>query len=63
MDFDHVAFIKFKDKKISSIEMEKEQDVKKKVVDILSEGDFQKISIQKHNGKVVNIRNTIKMKF
>lgn len=54
--------IRFSNKKMDLIEMEKSQDVHRRLVDILSENQFQSISLQTHNGKVTRITNTVKIK-
>lgn len=54
--------IHFKDQKVTSLEMVKAQHVKSKIVDILSENDYQEIVIKSHQGMVSTIKNTVKMK-
>lgn len=53
--------IHFKNKKMKALEMVKTQEVKRKIVDILSENDYQDIIIKSHQGVVTTIKNTIKM--
>lgn len=54
--------IHFRDRKAKSVEMVKAQDVKRRIVDILSESAYQEIIIKSHQGMVSTIKNTIKMK-
>lgn len=54
--------IHFKDSSIKSLDMVKAQPVKRRLVDILSESDYQEIVIKSHQGMVTTIKNTIKMK-
>jgi DNA-binding transcriptional MerR regulator len=53
--------INFRNKKMKSLEMVKEQDVKRKVIDIISENKYQDIVIKSHKGIVTKIQNTIKV--
>ena len=53
--------IHFKDQSAKSVEMIKAQHVKRRIVDILSEGDYQEIIIKSHQGMVTSIKNKIKM--
>jgi hypothetical protein len=55
--------IQFKNKRMRSMELVKKQDVKRKIVDILSENTYQDILIKRHNGTVTKIQNTIKVTF
>lgn len=59
-DYDSIT-IHFKNKKMKSLELVKTQDAKRKIVDILSESDYQDIVIKSHQGMVTTIKNTIKM--
>ncbi|CAN5892542.1 hypothetical protein BH11BAC7_BH11BAC7_21800 [soil metagenome] len=54
--------IRFSEKRMDFIELEKHADVHKKIVDILSENAFQSISIAQQNGKISRIIHTVKMK-
>ena len=54
--------IHFRDSKIKSLDMVKAQPVKRRLVDILSESNYQEIVIKSHQGMVTTIKNTIKMK-
>lgn len=54
--------IHFKDRNVKSLEMVKAQHVKRKIVDILSEGGYQEIMIKSHQGMVTTIKNTVKLK-
>src|SRR5690606_24866586 len=49
--------INFKNKKMKSLQLVKEQDVKKKLVDILTENAYQDIVIKSHAGMVTRIQN------
>lgn len=53
--------INYRDKKIKSLELVKEQEVKRRIVDILQEGKYQDIVIKSHKGSVTKIQNTIKL--
>ncbi len=54
--------VKFSNKKIDCVELIREVDTQKKIVDILAESNYQSISIVKHNGEIVKIQNTVKIK-
>lgn len=58
--YDNIT-IKFRDKKMKSLELKKTQDTKKKMVDILTEGAYQDIVIKSHKGMVTHIENTVKI--
>lgn len=60
-EYDSIT-IHFKEKGAKSIEMVKAQDVKRKLVDILAESDYQEVVIKSHQGMVTTIKNTIKIK-
>jgi DNA-binding transcriptional MerR regulator len=53
--------INFRNKKMKSLEMVKEQDVRRKVIDIISENKYQDIVIKSHKGMVTKIQNTVKV--
>ncbi|MFN8439079.1 MAG: MerR family transcriptional regulator [Cytophagales bacterium] len=53
--------INFKNKKIKSVELIKEQNVKRKIVDILQDSQYQDIVIKSHKGVVTRIQNTVKL--
>ncbi len=55
--------IQFKDKKIKHMELKKGIDTQKKIVDILSEGEFSEIVVKKHKGIVTKIEQNIKIAF
>lgn len=55
--------INFKNKKMKSLQLVKEQDVKRKIVDILTENSYQDIVIKTHEGVVTRIQNIQKMIF
>lgn len=61
-NYDSINII-FKNKKVDSIELTKSQEVRKKVTEILAEGNYQNIVIKSHKGKVTFIENTIKKKY
>lgn len=52
--------IAFKNRKMQSIELSKEEDPKKRVVDILTEGNYQTITIKQHQGRITRIDKTVK---
>ena len=60
-DYETVA-INFQNKKMKSMRLVKEYDVKKKLVDIIRESGYQDISVTSHNGLVTRIQNTLKVK-
>ncbi len=61
-EYDSIT-IKYKNEELDSMEMKKSQDVKKKVVDVLAEADYQNITMVQHKGRVTKIENTIKHQF
>ena len=54
--------IRFSNKRMDFIELEKHESVHKKIVDILSENSFQSIEISTQHGKISRIVNSVKMK-
>ncbi len=55
--------INFKEKKMKTVYLSKTQDASKKLNELLSQGDFQDITLKTHKGKVTSIKNTIKINF
>jgi hypothetical protein len=55
--------IDFKDKKMAALSLLKQQDTHRKIVELLRESDFQEITIKSHQGKIVRLLNSIKIKF
>jgi len=55
--------VNFKKGKMHSAALVKDQNTKKRIVDLLNESDFQEISIKRHNGKNTRIQNVIKLIF
>ena len=55
--------IDFMDKKMSALSLIKQHDTNRKIVDVLKESDFQEITVKSHQGKIVRLLNTIKVKF
>jgi hypothetical protein len=55
--------VHFKDKKIKVLELKKNANVQKKIIDILSEGNFAEIIVKKHKGVVTKIEQNIKIAF
>lgn len=55
--------IHFKNKKMKSLELKKNQSTKEKIVNILREGEFAEITIKKHKGEIVKIEQSIKIAF
>ncbi|MFN8438773.1 MAG: MerR family transcriptional regulator [Cytophagales bacterium] len=53
--------INFKNKKMKTVELIKEQNVKRKIVDILQDSNYQDIVIKSHKGVVTRIQNTVKL--
>jgi DNA-binding transcriptional MerR regulator len=53
--------VKFRDKKIKTMELMKSEGTKEKVIDILRAGEFSEIVIQKRKGETVKIENTLKI--
>ncbi|HSZ71333.1 MAG TPA: MerR family transcriptional regulator [Cytophagaceae bacterium] len=53
--------IHFKNQKMKSLELVKDQDIKRKIVDVISDGSYQDIVIKTHKGMVTKIQNTIKV--
>lgn len=60
-DYDSINII-FKDKKMKELELNKTQDNKRKLMDIMKEGNYQDIVIKSHKGMVTRIQNTVKVK-
>ncbi|MCB9235921.1 MAG: MerR family transcriptional regulator [Bacteroidia bacterium] len=54
--------VNFKGRKMKGFELEKEQDVNKRLVDVLLEGNYQEIIIKQHGGKVASFSNIQKIK-
>lgn len=54
--------ISIRNKKMYSLALSKEQSIKKRIVEMLKENDFQEIIVKSHNGKITRIENTIKIK-
>ncbi len=55
--------INFKNSKMKSLELTKQQDTRRKIVDVLSEGAYQDIVVKTHKGMVTKIQNTVKVMF
>jgi DNA-binding transcriptional MerR regulator len=55
--------VKFKNKKLDSLELTKTQETTKKIVEVLTEAEYQEISIVQHKGRVTKIENTVKHRF
>lgn len=55
--------INFKDQKMKSLELVKEQDVKAKITDVIADASYQDITIKTHGGRVTKIENTVKVTF
>ncbi len=54
--------IRFSNKRMDVIELEKHEDVHKRLVDILSENKFQSIAVSQQHGKISRIISTVKIK-
>lgn len=54
--------IQFKDSSIHSIEITKEEPVKKRLTDILNEDSYQTVELKKHEGKISYIKKSVKIK-
>ena len=54
--------IRFSEKRMDFMELEKHEDVHKKIVEMLAENNFQSISISQQHGKISRIVHTVKMK-
>jgi len=48
---------------MSALSLIKQHDTNRKIVDVLKESDFQEITVKSHQGKIVRLLNTIKVKF
>ena len=55
--------IHFKNKQMKSLELIKDQDVTKRIVDVIADGSYQDITIKTHNGRVTKIQNKVKVLF
>lgn len=61
-DYDKIVVI-LKNKKMYSLALVKEQNTKKKIVELLKESAFQEIAVKSHNGKITRLQNTVKVLF
>ncbi len=61
-EYDSIRVI-FKGTEMKELELNKTQDAKTRLVDIMKEGAYQNITIKSHKGVVSSIENTIKVKF
>ncbi len=61
-DYESIT-VRFKDKKIKVLELKKSANVRRKIIDVLSEGDFAEIVVKKHNGEISKIEQSIKINF
>lgn len=55
--------IRFKDKKIKTLELKKSISTNRKIIDVLSEGEFAEVVVKKHNGDISRIEQNIKINF
>lgn len=55
--------IHFKNNKMKSLELIKDQDVKRRIVDVIADGSYQDIIVKTHKGLVTKIQNTVKVNF
>ena len=55
--------IDFKDKRMSALSLIRDHDTNRKIVDVLRESDFQEVTVKSHQGRIVRLLNTIKVKF
>lgn len=53
--------IHFKNKKMQQIDLSKEQNIKRKIVDIIQDSQYQHITIKTHKGVITKIQNTMKI--
>jgi hypothetical protein len=60
-EYDSVR-VRFSGKHMDYIELEKQENVHRKIVEILSENNFQSISISQQHGKISRIIHTVKIK-
>lgn len=51
----------FKDRQIRSMDIIKEEETKRKLVDLLREDPYQNIEVKSHNGRISRIKRTIKV--
>jgi hypothetical protein len=61
-EYDEIIVV-FRDKKMHSLTLNKAQDTKRKIVDVLRENPFQEITIKSHRGKVIRFLSKLKIKF
>lgn len=54
--------INFQNSRMDLLELEKREDVHKRIVDVLAENQFQSISITQHSGKICKVIRTVKVK-
>jgi DNA-binding transcriptional MerR regulator len=55
--------VKFKNKKLDSLELKKTQETTKKIVEVLTEAEYQEISLVQHKGRITKFENTVKHRF
>jgi hypothetical protein len=53
--------IKFKDKKMKSLELKRSENPKEKIVNLIRDGEFSEILVKKNKGEIEKIENTIKI--
>lgn len=61
-EYDSIRVI-FKGTEMKELELNKTQNAKTRLVDIMKEGAYQNITIKSHKGVVSSIENTVKVKF
>lgn len=54
--------VHFKNKEIDSLELVKAEEVRRKVMDVISDNDYSEIRVKKHDGKIVSVEQTAKIK-
>jgi hypothetical protein len=61
-DYESIT-VRFKDKKIKTLELKTSVKTNRKIIDVLSEGDFAEIVVKKHNGEITRIEQNIKINY
>lgn len=54
--------VRFKNKEIDSLELVKSEDVRRKVMDVIGENAYSEIRVKKHDGKILRVEHTAKIK-
>lgn len=56
------VIIEFKEKRMHTLVLNRVQSIGKKIIDLLKENPFQKITVKSHRGKVARVETSTKIK-